>query len=50
MPSLVVDDRSGIPEESLHLDFKRRAPGATFKLDPADRTCISKAFSGLANV
>ena len=37
-------------EESLHLDFKRRAPSATFKLQPADRSVLAKAFSGFANV
>jgi schlafen family protein len=37
-------------EESLYLDFKRRTPGAGSKLQPADRTCMSKAFSGFANV
>jgi Putative DNA-binding domain len=37
-------------EESLFLDFKRRRPGAPQKLELADKTVLSTALSGFANV
>jgi hypothetical protein len=46
----VLDWKAKQQEESLHLDFKRRARGAGTALDAADKNCISKALSGFANV
>lgn len=47
----VLDWKAQARKESLHLDFKVRERGiGPGKLGDADKNCISKAFSGFANV